>query len=88
MGRHTKPRHDSIPATPQRTVAAFPGAHAWANKGYGPLHAPTDPSPAFGFCEKRGHFTVATWSGRPISKWCRYGFWREDGAELMVTRIL
>src|SRR3990167_7914228 len=29
-----------------------------------------------------------TWSGRPISKWCRWGCWSEDGWELTVTRIL
>jgi len=29
-----------------------------------------------------------TWSGRPISKWCRYGLWSEDGAELTVTLVL
>lgn len=29
----------------------------------------------------------AAWAGRPVSKWCRYGFWNEDGTELTVTRI-
>lgn len=30
---------------------------------------------------------VTTWGGRPISKWCRYGYWNEDGTELTVTRV-
>lgn len=26
--------------------------------------------------------SVATWGGRPISRWCRYGYWSEDGSTL------
>ena len=31
---------------------------------------------------------TATWAGRPISRWCRYGSWDEEGIDLTVTRIL
>lgn len=30
---------------------------------------------------------VETWAGRPVSRWCRYGYWDEAGDELTVTRI-
>jgi len=31
-------------------------------------------------------YSYPTWAGRPVSKWCRYGYWNEDGTELTVTR--
>jgi len=31
---------------------------------------------------------VATWAGRPVSKWCRWGYWEADGSALNVTRIM
>ncbi len=32
-------------------------------------------------------FGCPTWAGRPISKWCAYGYWNADGTELTVTRV-
>ena len=29
-----------------------------------------------------------TWAGRPVSKWCRWGYWEPDGSALNVTRII
>jgi len=28
-----------------------------------------------------------TWGQRPISKWCRWGYWNETGTHLTVTGI-
>jgi len=28
------------------------------------------------------------WGGWAVSKWCRWGYWSEDGTALTVTRIM
>lgn len=62
----------------------------------GPIHVPLRVSSA-GFAIQEAEravprqlysYSAPTWGGRPISKWCRYGMWSEDGSTLTTTRVL
>ena len=63
--------------TPTRTVAACPAAPPLRDSAY----------VAFGG-RAQGYPDPVVWGGRPIARWCRWGFWEPDGSALNVTRIL
>ena len=68
-------------------VAGKPAQDSRQAQGYGPRHAPLEPDRPFGLSETRGLYSVATFAGRPIVKWTRYGYYDEQG-NLTMTRVI
>ena len=80
---HHRPKRDTAQA-----VAGKPAQDSRKAQGHSPLHAPLDPNRPFGLGEARSTDSVATWGGRPISKWTRWGVWNEDGTIFTPTRVI
>jgi len=60
---------------PTRTMAAIPKAPPLL-----PTEALAIQARLEGYCP--------TWGGRPISRWCRWGYWSPNGRTMTVTRIM